>query len=414
MPIITKYTLDSDNATEWTLLDPGGSPFLSDETTDGTKIQEGSGSQKLENMSFTGQHTVNKALSNRNWANLDFKMEYFVPAQLNITTTLGVQVIFTDVNDFFSIWIWNSTTTTPKLEVDWNTLHILDISDAAEATVAVRSAEFDPSNVVDILWSYQQKSTAPFTINDWYSDFVRFEADVFPVLGNGPEGGVLDITAYAAAGTRYAATNINLNVVVQKPIKLDRLMDEIASQARTRAYWGRTGHTLKFMEDAAQITLSGTPVRTFEEDQKGVTDIVWKNTTTAVDIRNTITAVFDRDWVRTARRDEAYTGSITREDPTSTGVYGKIANEVNNTDRSFFYDFVVASGHATQLADLYLDFKSFPKKEFSIKADWTQLDLEPEDEILVSGVELRTSVTCRVDDIKIRSDSFIDIVATEV
>jgi len=411
MTIVTKFTLDSD-ADQWTLTPPPASAgTLSNETVDMSKIQEGTGSQKLSAINSLAQYTVNKALSNRNWSDLDMKMEAFIPAAGNIDATKGIQVILTDGNAKFSIYVWDSSST-PALTTDWNTINIADVSDASDPAVAIRSAEFDPSDIVDILWSYQMKSSG--VMNDWYADHVRFEADVFPTAGGGPEGGVFDEDGYAAAGLRYAATNINLNVVIEKPIKLDRLFDEMGSEARSRSYWGRGGHNIIYIEDADQVLLSGTSLRTYTEDEEGVTEVDWKNVSSALDIRNTITSLFDRDWVRTASRNESYAGSLTSEDTVSTGTYGLIANEVQGTDKSFFYDFVTTTGHASQLNELYLDFHSQPKKVFTIKGDWRNLDLEPEDIITVSGEELRAPVVCRVDAIKLDNNSFATITTKQV
>ena len=90
-------------------------------------------------------------------------------------------------------------------------------------------------------------------------------------------------------------------------------------------FWGRTGHNLVFLA-------SGTSQAVFTEDQAGVLSLDWENAFSASEIRNRLSAFYDRDWTRSAGKDEAYAGSVVSEDLTSQEKYGLLTNEVVGVD----------------------------------------------------------------------------------
>ena len=129
----------------------------------------------------------------------------------------------------------------------------------------------------------------------------------------------------------------------------------MAEQSHAIHLWGRAGHTLRYIPDDEDLE---PPEATFVEDLRGVTDIFWSNTFSALEIRNQLTALADRDWVRNTTQDELYSASVVGSDASSQAKYGVISNEVSGRTNALFFDYVPTASGAQELVDFIVSQKS--------------------------------------------------------
>lgn len=229
------------------------------------------------------------------------------------------------------------------------------------------------------------------------------------VLGQSSD--IINLDSYSAAGTSFDSESFALKLAVQQPVKLDALFDQIAQQSKATHWWGRDGHNLKFLEDPDSVPAS---VAELVEDQQGVTDIDWRNSFSAGDIRNSLKAYFERDWTRTANRDESYTGLVEASDSPSQAKYGVLTNEISGTEKTFFYDFVTTEAHAQKVLDFTILNKKEPQKEITIQTDWTYINLAPGDIVELQSVTLNQNIKARVIENSIDPRLFCKIIVREI
>jgi hypothetical protein len=155
-------------------------------------------------------------------------------------------------------------------------------------------------------------------------------------------------------------------------------MDQIANNSKCMAWYGRDGHNLLPLVDADSITDSDV-VATWEEDKVGVQTIDWSHSTGTKDIKNTLTGLFDRDWTKTANKEESYTGTVLGQDTSSVTLYGELKNEVRGDIKEMFLDLTPNEPQAQDIMSFVAGHKGFPRKKFTAKTDWTYFAIEPGD-----------------------------------
>ena len=205
--------------------------------------------------------------------------------------------------------------------------------------------------------------------------------------------GLIDETTYSEAASDFQDNDIRLRFAINsdKPIKVNALLDQIASNSRATHWWGREAHNVKY------LPATGTSVATFADDISGVTSINWQNNSSSFDLRNNLTAYYDREWTQGETKSEAYTSSVLGIDLASIAVYGTLSNVINDRNtKSLRFDMLTTASGAQNTVDEVVGHISFPKKVFSIETAWNWMNLEPGDRITVNTETLATGVEARI------------------
>jgi hypothetical protein len=138
-----------------------------------------------------------------------------------------------------------------------------------------------------------------------------------------------------------------------------------------------------------------------------------QNAFAATELRNQLTAFFDRDWTQSADRDESYTGSVLGQDLDSQARFGVRSNEVSGRNAAFFFDMLTTASGAQATMDKIVGAKSTPKKQFTVETDWTYMNLEPGDVVEIQSAVLLSPVNARVIEHEVDPRLFCRIVARQ-
>lgn len=308
---------------------------------------------------------------------------------------------------------WKEVTMSPSVSEDQ-----IDLSDTSRDTdVKVSGADVEVGERVEVIvdgpvtpdgsgrWGPVGETGVPIERPD---AVMRWFLEV--VLG---EPGIIDEDAYAEAATQFEAHGIKLRFALFKPTKLDQLFDWIANNSQAIHFWGRKGHVVRFLEDKDSLV---DPEAILVEDQAGVTSVDFRNTFAATDIRNELTAYFDRDWTQGKNKDEAYQDSVVGLDLDSQVVYGRRTGDIDGAlgGNALYLDMLTTLSGAQATAEKVVGNWSTPKKHITASTDWTQLNLEPGDPIRVDSDLFLGDVTARVLEHSIDSRLFCRIQAREV
>ncbi|GEM_PF-6130598 len=144
-------------------------------------------------------------------------------------------------------------------------------------------------------------------------------ADIL-IRGCQQAGEVIDSAAYAAAGARYAAAGFTLAVVLLQRPCVRALVDRIAFQSRSIEYWEAGSHRLKYIPVREQAAAT---IGRHHVDQ----DSLQVSFTDRVDIKNTLTARYARDWSGYEDPVEALRATVTAEHTASADRYGPLSGD---------------------------------------------------------------------------------------
>ena len=221
--------------------------------------------------------------------------------------------------------------------------------------------------------------------------------------------GLIDETTYNESAQAYEDNGIKLRFAVDSAMKTNALLDQIANNSRSTHWWGREGHNIKY------LPTSGTSVASFDDDVSGVMDISWQNNSSAYDIRNKMTAYFDKDWTRSGTKSDSYTSSVLGIDQKSIGVFGNLSNVISELDSSkaFHFDMVATASGAQGIMDEIVGHTGFPKKVFNIETSWQWMNLEPTDIITVNTDTLAEPVEARITEHEVDSRFTVRMKAVE-
>jgi len=154
----------------------------------------------------------------------------------------------------------------------------------------------------------------------------------------------LDTTSYTAAGVYYAAQSYTLAVVILQKPNVRMLVNRIAHQAKSIEFWGAGTHHL------IHIPTAETLDKTLDDTRIDLGQI-WTRYTQRIDILNTLTARYARDWsgysdnVDAAADLKADRNVVTATDADSVTAYGALEGE------QFTYPYITGSNQAQAILD---------------------------------------------------------------
>ena len=135
-------------------------------------------------------------------------------------------------------------------------------------------------------------------------------------------GDLDDAGSYSDAGTYYNANSITLAPVILEPPSVRALCQRIAYQARSLQFWEAGVHKLIHMPDTE------TTDRYLDANRIDLNQI-WVQYTPRVDIKNTLTSRYARDWSGYSDNIEADQLLVTATAAASVATYGTLYGEAN-------------------------------------------------------------------------------------
>ena len=225
--------------------------------------------------------------------------------------------------------------------------------------------------------------------------------------------GIIDEDAYAAAAIEFDNRGIKLRFYVGVPTKLDALFDNIATNSQAIHYWGRKGHVIKFMTDNLEVV---DPVAEMVEDQAGVLTLDAQNSFAATDIKNELTAYFDRDWTVGKNTDDSYKQSVLGLDFSSQAKYGKRTGDIDGAsgNQALHFDMLTTTSGAQATLDKIVGNWSSPKKHYTVETTWAHSTLEPGDVIEIQSPLFLNNIRTRVIEVEIDPRLFCRITSRQI
>lgn len=173
--------------------------------------------------------------------------------------------------------------------------------------------------------------------------------------------------SYATSGTYYDNKSFTLAPVILEPPSPRSLLQRIAYQSRSLQFWEAGVHHLVYIPDGGEI-LKTIPSTRIDIGQ------LWVQYTQRVDIQNTLTSQYARDWSGYSDNIEADQSIVTATDADSVAKYGTLYGTYN-------LNYVTTSTMAQRVLDWILRIKDNPRLLIEMAGGYYFTDIERGDVI---------------------------------
>jgi len=160
----------------------------------------------------------------------------------------------------------------------------------------------------------------------------------------------IDSTSYTASGTSYNSNSYAMGVVLLTRPDVRSLLNRIAVQARSMEFWEYGTHHLKYLDD------TDTPDRILEGNRIDQGQL-WVRYTPRVELQNTWTARYARDWSGRSDTRDADRAVVTATDAASVTKYGTL----QGAQLGLVYIGTDESAQAQDIIDWFKDENSNPR-----------------------------------------------------
>lgn len=149
----------------------------------------------------------------------------------------------------------------------------------------------------------------------------------------GVASGDINSSSYSAAGSFYG-NDYNLGIVIIDPPNTRILIHDIANQVKSLEFWEAGKHHLLHVPSGA------IPVDSQIYEHSIDLDTISLRHTSRVDLLNTLSAVYNVDWLA-----EEYQGTVTAVDSTSVTAYGTLEGD------QLKFSYIITEAHAQVILD---------------------------------------------------------------
>lgn len=154
----------------------------------------------------------------------------------------------------------------------------------------------------------------------------------------------INAAKYTTAGAYYATNSYELGFPIMQKPDVRALINKIAHQAKSLEYWEAGEHCLVQFDDVA-VTNHSVVAQRVDSRQ------LWIDSSLRVDIQNTFTARYNRDWSGYADEYQEYRNVIDDSDAASVAKYGVLEGD------QVALTYITAQAHAEHILSWIVDEK---------------------------------------------------------